>query len=220
MTNANKPIRAFCNKCQGGTNHSLLYEHREKADEPDGDDDFVRSLEISWELLKCCGCDDIKLRHSFQYLDSSHPRECYYPPIEKRRIPYWSDKLPEELKELQQEVYSAINVDNRRLAAMGARTLIDMAICEKVGDPGTFKDKLDAMEREKYLNYTQRGILETALDAGSAASHRGHNPTPNDIDKVMEIVENLLGQLFYLPKLEEELKQTVPRRTTRKKGEK
>jgi len=151
MTNANQQVKAFCNKCHGETNHSQLYEHREKTDEPD-DGDYVRSLEISWELLKCCGCNEIKLRHSFQYLDSSHPRICYYPPIEIRRLPEWShDHLPNQVKELQQEVYSAINANNRRLGAMGARALIDIAILVSVGDRGTFKEKLDAMVVEGYL---------------------------------------------------------------------
>lgn len=217
MANVNKQVRAFCNMCHGDTNHSLLYNNIGKVDEPEGD--FVRSLEISWEILRCCGCDDIKLRHSLRFLDSSQPRISYYPPMEIRRLPEWSHgHLPDKVKGLQQEVHSAINANNRRLAAMGARILIDMAILASVGDRGTFKEKLDAMVDEGCLAPKNSEFLYAALDTGNAASHQGHNPSPEDIDKVMEIVEHLLKGIFYLRKLGQELKQTAPRRIRTQKG--
>jgi len=75
---------------------------------------------------------------------------------------------------------------------MGARTLVDMAILDKVGDVGTFKQKLEALEADGFVSKRNREVLDAALDAGNATAHRGHRFDPESVNQVMDIVENLL----------------------------
>ena len=82
---------------------------------------------------------------------------------------------------------------------MGARTLVDMVILEKVGDVGTFKDKLKALEKAGYVSSQGREVLYAALDLGSAAAHRGHAPTETEVQSVMDIVENMLQAVYVFP---------------------
>ncbi|MCX5638317.1 MAG: DUF4145 domain-containing protein [Planctomycetota bacterium] len=208
--------RAYCNSCGRETHHIPLHKHEETIEEKEGN--FTRQKNDCWELLKCCGCDEIRVRQVFNYIGLGQPQIRYYPPVEIRRLPKWACKLPEEVRELQLEVYSAMHGNNLRLATMGARTLIDMAILVLVGDKGTFDNKLDAMIKEKYLAERDKSALMIALDTGSAASHRGHKPTFDDLNKVMDIVEHLLEQVFYLQGLGDKLKNSVPPRKTESKG--
>ena len=208
--------RAYCNSCGRETHHIPLHKHEETIEEKEGN--FIRSREECWELLRCCGCDEIRVRQALKYIDSAQLQIRYYPPVEIRRLPKWSCELPVGVGELQLEVYSAMHGNNLRLAAMGARALIDMTILASVEDKGTFRDKLNAMVQEKHLAERDISTLMIALDTGSAASHRGHNPTFDDLDKVMDIVEHLLEQVFYLQGLEDKLKDSVPPRKTESKG--
>ena len=116
-----------------------------------------------------------------------------------------------DLYELLEEIYSALHADNRRLATMGARTLLDMVMTDKVTDVGRFDQKLDALEKE-FITKKQREFLEAALDVGNAASHRGHRPTAKQLDQVMDIVENVIQQIYVLPSAAAELKKSTPPR--------
>lgn len=53
------------------------------------------------------------------------------------------------------EVYIALHSDSRRLAILGARTLLDMVALDKVGDCGTFEEKLNALSDKGLI--LQRG---------------------------------------------------------------
>ena len=75
---------------------------------------------------------------------------------------------------------------------MGARTIVDMYMNDTVGDIGGFAKKLNKLVSDGHLGKQDRDVLETALEAGHAAAHRGHLPSPAEISHVMDIVENLL----------------------------
>ena len=116
-----------------------------------------------------------------------------------------------DVPDLLTEIYSALHANNRRLATMGARTLLDMVMTDKVTDVGRFDQKLDALEKE-FVTTKQREFLEAALDVGNAASHRGHCPTAKQLDQVMDIVESILQQIYVLPNAAAELKKSTPPR--------
>jgi len=77
------------------------------------------------------------------------------------------------------EIYAALHADSRSLALMGARTLVDMAILDKIGDAGSFQKKLELMEQKGFVARENRQFLSAALDAGNAAAHRGYNQAQN-----------------------------------------
>ena len=110
------------------------------------------------------------------------------------------------------EIYKALAADSRRLAAMGARTVIDMFATDKVGDVGGFKRKLSKLVQEGYLVQTQSDVLEAVLEVGNAASHRGHCPSIEHMNAVMDIVENLLESTTF-EKIADELKNATPSRS-------
>ena len=100
---------------------------------------------------------------------------------------------------------------------MGARTLVDMAILEKVGDVGSFSEKLKELETGGFIGAKNRQILEAALGAGNAAAHRGHEFKAAEVNQVMDIVENLLQATYVLEKTAAAIRKVTPPRTVIRK---
>ena len=206
-------VRAHCNACGHETNHRVI-GRRERRSEEDitGDGGLVDWLVI-FEMLECCGCEEVSLRRSERCPQMDYNETKYFPPRVARRLPVWyRDLRNEEVKWLLVEVYDALYADNRRLAMMGARTLIDLVLLDEVGDVGAFGQKLDALVQQGSISTRNREFLQTALDAGSAAVHRGHRPGAAEVNSVMDIIENLLQAVYVLKGAAEKLKKATPPR--------
>ncbi len=119
---------------------------------------------------------------------------------------------PEEIDAVLHEVYEALNAGHFRLAVMGARAVLDIMIVDKVTDVGRFDQKLDALVKNDFITKKQREFLDAALDAGNAASHRGHCPKLGDLKRVLDIVESLLNQIYVLPDFGQEVRKNTPQR--------
>jgi len=136
----------------------------------------------------------------------------YFPPRVSRAKPRWFDDLPREYTDLLSEIYSALHADSRSLAMMGLRTIIDLFAVEKIGDAGSFSQKLESLKSAGHISERQRDYLDAALEAGHAAAHRGHRPSPKEVSAVADIVEHLL-QSEILPAMAESLRKTIPKRS-------
>jgi hypothetical protein len=208
-----KTIRAHCNECRQQTNHRILRTQVQSG----SDEEQGFSWRTRFDMLECCGCEEVTLRRVHEFSEDPEPTISFYPPRASRWLPKWNIRLPWEIRGLLLEVYTALQADSRRLATMGARTAIETAMISKVGDNGTFAANLQALEDGGYVSKTNRKYLEAALDAGNAAAHRAHLPTVEHLDTVMDIVENLLHSLFVLEKPSAALKAAIPPRPPRKK---
>jgi hypothetical protein len=140
----------------------------------------------------------------------------YFPPAVSRHPPSWTHECPSDVKEVMDEVYRSLDANNSRLPMMGARTLVDMLMVDKVGDTGTFVEKLRKLEALGVVSLNNRELLSAALDVGHAAAHRGHAPNADDVNAVMDIVENLLHSVYVLPGMANRLRQNTPPRLSKK----
>lgn len=217
-------LKAQCNKCLGETNHILLH----KEDQP-WDEEFEQHTIHGGEtfnMVKCCGCDSVKLMHSswFSEICDHYGRPIidisYYPPAISRAEPKWLSEIggiiPNDemrfVRGLLKEIYSALHNDSRRLAAMGIRALIEHMMILEVSDNGSFKKNLETFQRAGYLSDRQREIIEPILEAGHAAIHRGYEPSSEDVTTVIEITESLIETIYVHSQKAEKLKERVPRR--------
>src|SRR2546427_919969 len=144
-----RTIKIHCNRCGTETFHRVLAEKplwgwHDENQERSGD--FIdHPDEADWredyELLQCCGCDDICMRHTTSDVhmpEDMSPVICFYPPRSFRRRPKWFSSLPSDIAAILDEVYSALAADSRRLAVMGVPATIDMVLYAKVRKQGTF----------------------------------------------------------------------------------
>jgi Domain of unknown function (DUF4145) len=207
-----KTERVHCNNCLHKTKHFLIAEHSQEITEPSGYEYCDFWWHIKHTLLVCCGCESVTLRREFMFSEWDEPEITFYPPQVSRRLPDWQVQLPSEIQELLIEIYTALHSNSRRLALMGARTVIDMFVLDKIGDVGTFKQKLQALVDEGYLGNQQRDILNVALEAGNAAAHRGYKPSSEVLSHVIDVVESLV-QSYALEKASDSVKEKIPHRT-------
>jgi hypothetical protein len=199
--------KTHCNTCGHLTKHELL-----KADREEGSTEEFECADVS-QMLKCCGCGEVVLRRIHYFSEDPEPNIEYFPPPISRRLPTWYYKLPNRSMSLLKEVYKALQADSPRLAMMGARALLDRVIVDKVGDKGSFRNGLDALEKAGFVSSRNRSFLVAAFDAGSAAAHRGHLASREEISAAMDIVENLLQAVYALESLAKQLRQATPSRS-------
>lgn len=205
------PIWSHCNLCARDTKHDCLKEKAQSFDRT-WNGEYEYQFGKVTRLLECRGCEEISLRvdwwHS-EYEEGDHID--YFPPRVSRQPPHWQVHLPEEWQSMMAEIYSALHANSRRLAMMGARALVDMYMNNVVGDTGGFVVKLNQLVSSGYLGTQDKEVLEAALEAGHAASHRGHLPSSSSVNHVVDIVENLL-QKHALAKSAASLKKQTPPR--------
>jgi len=210
----------YCNECGQTTKHCLRKSYSQKGDEAFGtaDPSLTYKWQTTWQLLECCGCKHVTVERTRCFSEWDGPEVAYFPSPMVRRAPKWIDDLPVGVAEVLGEVYTAINSNNRRLATMGARCLIDLVALDTVGDAGSFAQKLTALAEEGLIASKNREHLEAALNVGNAASHRGHNPTTDGLNSVMDIIENFLQATYIFGSVAEELNKATPIRVSGKKG--
>jgi hypothetical protein len=112
---------------------------------------------------------------------------------------------------LLRQVYAALSAEAYDLAAMGIRTIWERMMIDQVGNHGTFVANLAAYERSGAISAKQRAALETVLETGHAATHRGFRPQFEDIATLLDVTEGLLRPLFDANKVTE-LRERIPPR--------
>jgi hypothetical protein len=212
--------RLHCNECGQKTKHEAIAERVQEGSAPlDMGYSPEEEVSVSWTttytMFECRGCEAVTLRRVYIFSEWNPGEEQveYFPPHLFRRLPHWSHRLPDDDEAVLKEVYAALAADSRRLALMGERTLVDMFIVRKVGDHGTFPDKLKKLQTAGFLSSKNREVLEAALEAGHAASHRAYLPKREQLSTVMAIVENLLQSDLLTTDVEEVRKATPKRKS-------
>jgi hypothetical protein len=156
-----KSVKAHCNLCVDLTNHLVL--HKDTTTWEDGDEQHPMSGGDEYLLIRCAGCDTVHLQHNSWFSedwDEDGPiiKSVYYPPAISRRRPNWL-KDPEgpfyfggtEIEKLLEEIYSALQNDSRRLAAMGIRALLELVMIEQVGDSGQIGKNVDKFLEQGFV---------------------------------------------------------------------
>ena len=207
-------VKLFCNSCGRETRHDLLASIRQE----DSDDLPPEGYGVSWvdiyQTLQCRGCGHVTYRSRFwfsEYQEEDRPsiyEDRYYPPLMSHPKPKWFDDLNNDLRQVLDEVYTALHHKLNYLTAVGARTALDMMIVEKIGDIGTFQQKVDSLEKQGYITLQERDLIEAVTEAGNAAAHRGYSPDAKNLQDVINILEALLHK-FYI--LESESKRLIER---------
>ncbi|MBK8164565.1 MAG: DUF4145 domain-containing protein [bacterium] len=208
-------ISAPCRRCVGPTRHQILAVTQvDETEEYNGTVHVV--VRATYRMIQCRGCETVTLMEHEQYGSCGGDGETYYypaPPV--RRVPDWHVRLTAfdgGMRALLVEVYSAMRADNRRLALMGVRGVVDLLLSDKVAGSGGFKARLDRLEGDGHISHANGLVLNAVLEAGHAAAHRGYQPSVADLGLVLDIVENVLQSVYVLGADGAVLGKAVPRR--------
>ena len=207
--------KAHCNECAGDRNHEIL--HVEKSSWHD--EESPVSGGDKYELLRCLGCESVKIKHTNWFSEYDGVTVRYYPPAIFRRQPAWFGELWMELQAedsfvetLLKEIYAALQNNLPSLAAMGVRALLEKVMISKTGDKGTFRENLSAFEKLGFVSRVQRERLEAILEVGHAAIHRLFVPTTAEVVTLVDIAEHIVESVYlHEGKVREVTKRVPPR---------
>ncbi len=227
-SSVDRVCKAHCNKCRGLTNSWVRAEYALSGD------NGPMSWSDSYEVLQCCGCEALSVRHKYWSSDwdrvdhdahgqlVKHPgiNETYYPAPTIRTKPTWSANLADEvLRNVLDELYSALDAGLSMLASVGARTLLDRAGYLLIGDPkGGFEGKLSELLSHGFISPHEKETLDAIADAGNASAHRGYTPTSERLGHIIDIMENFLHRTFVLTAAAKDIRTSTPARSPRKSG--
>jgi len=220
----NNKIKSHCNGCLKKTNHEILYQEKNSwGDELSSDFDIWG--EDNYLLVKCCGCENISLRHESRCSDDIDEKTGepivtvkYYPPAISRKLPKWIFDLwtlnteGNFIKSMLSEIYTALQSGSRRLTCMGIRALLEYIMIKKVGDEGSFAGNLELFQQSGYVSSKQKQILETVFEAGHATMHRAYNPSNIQLGLIMDITEVVIETIYIHVEEGKKLKQSIPTR--------
>jgi hypothetical protein len=218
VSTATKPktIWSHCNECGQETKHEIV--HNASRRRSFDDDRYSVEVGSDWTIVQCGGCEEVSMRRvdwcsEDDRQDGPNP-PTFFPARVSRRKPVWltREHAPSSYVGMLDEVYAALHADSRRLAMMGARAIIDVVITRTVGDQGNFPRGLDELEKGNLIGKRDRTIIEAAIEAGSAAMHRGHQPTADDVNVVIDIVERMIQAGILEAKAKELAAATPPRK--------
>jgi hypothetical protein len=205
------------------TKHGIRASHSKSSlDEIEDGPTFEEKETV--EILECLGCEHLVVRRTYTHEAHTEAITEFYPPPISRPMPRWSRIIgigvPGIIRDVLKEVYKALQADSPILATMGARTILDLVMVEKVGDKGSFEQKLEALERNGFVGKKNQEFLAAALDAGNAAAHRGFSPAPSELEYVMDIVENLIEVAYVLERRADKIRRATPPRQKERSGSK
>jgi hypothetical protein len=222
MSKKPSAIKAYRNVCLNETHHDVIAKRERRWEEDDGEGNFAYAETMLYEFIQCRGCENICLRRTYDHTGLPDVDVDYFPPAVFRPTPKWLSNPPfllvlsgpvAEIKSLLREVYSALHSGNNRLALMGARAVIDVALTDKLTDIGGFAKKLEEAKKSGWLTQTHYEVLRIAVDAGNAAAHRAYRPETAQLNHVLDIVENLIQLLYVLASSASKIVKTTPKRS-------
>jgi Domain of unknown function (DUF4145) len=215
--------KAHCNNCSGERNHEVLHSEKTEWDDSENawNGNFVSGSK-TYETLKCCGCENIKLRYTSWFSEDDEDTVNYFPAAIFRRKPDWFDDLwlelgPEDqfVQRLLKEIYVALQNNLPNLATMGVRSLLEKVMVSKTGDQGSFVKNIAEFEKLGYVSRIQRERLEAILEAGHATIHRTFTPSTQDVITLVDLTEHIVETVYLHEGKVEELKKRVPPRSPR-----
>lgn len=228
-----KKFKAFCNRCNQLTNHSVKAEHK-VDDIAEVDNDGVLESHLigsyTYQIIECNGCESITYRskdflNNFLDLDKSTGKwvisngktfETYFPErlensiVEKRIV-----GIPNILKKAYQEVIQCYNLDLRILCSAGLRAIIE-GICNHYKIDGqTLKDRIDALGKNGLISTELSNSLHTHRFLGNYAMHQLSFAEKDELKDAIELIEITMENLFGVPERHKELSKKITERVSK-----
>lgn len=182
-------------------------------------------------LLECRGCETVfyhRLSWDDQDLDpvfdgagnyqmqAVERVETYPQPEKKARKPDWVwsiAKKDPQLEKILSEVYDAVERRSNILAATGLRTAFDRVVSYHAVDENLpLAAKVKALKERGFIGETEADILNTVVDAGSAAAHRAWNPTDEQLGQLLQSLEHFIHRTVVVGEKVLEVKALIPGR--------
>lgn len=193
-------LQCICVVCNRSTFHSVIHSLDEKTGSPEYD--------AHYQLIECRGCGT----KSFRYSDRSPlngflpdgsgfiEREHLFPPRHLTRKPIDLNWLPIEVRRIYGEVHRALRSELRTLAAIGIRATIETLCNQKKIAAGNLFNRIEALQKEGFITAEQKNGLHAERLMGNDAAHEIAEPSDDELEGAMDVLDAILETVYILPK--------------------
>jgi Domain of unknown function (DUF4145) len=206
-----KEFQLPCANCSGRTTHKVLASVDVRGDQNDGN--FSFSWNTDNQIVQCQGCKTISFRlassnseENNNYIEDGEVievvNETLYPSRLEGRKGLSDDLyyLPTKVRQIYSETLQALMNQSPILAGIGLRALLETVCIEKDAVGKDLIKKIDNLVEQKILTPASASILHKIRTLGNDAAHKVKPHTEKQLGLAMDVVENLLRDVYILPK--------------------
>tara|TARA_R110000850_G_scaffold250226_2_gene375162 strand:- start:119 stop:808 length:690 start_codon:yes stop_codon:yes gene_type:complete len=207
--------KSTCNKCLHETNHKVVSSYIEQGSEDVGQGQTV-DWEEDYQIIQCCGCEEISFKSimsnsedmDFDGENMVHMEYINYYPQRNLSQPYPSlELLPISVFRIYKETISALNNEQRILAGIGIRALIEAVCSEQEAEGKTLNHKITDLKNKSIVTVEGESALHKLRALGNESAHEAK---PSSMDKLLtalKVVEHMLDGTYIIP---EKIKSAFP----------
>lgn len=207
-----KIYKLSCKICDRKTNHTVLSSIENYWNVVD---DAIQGID-KFEIVSCCGCDEISFRFSstnsedIDFDGKPYEQEDLYPNrVVGRRQISETYFLPNLVLGIYKETHGALSGKFNILASIGIRALVE-AICKNCKATGpNLEHKINNLVTIGVLTKTNADVLHETRILGNRAVHEMTAPNLEDLNIAMDIVESLLKTVYIIPEKAKRLKKST-----------
>lgn len=208
----------YCNNCRTHTSHKTIIKSTINVDCSNVPISFVEK----YRIVECAGCHTVRFTEQTlcsadeEFYESEklvEPHTHIYPISEDgalsgrdlNALPFC---LPDGIKKIYNETFSAIKNKLFTISGIALRTLLDMICREKnIGkkDDNLFH-RIEIMYGERHLiTEDEKSILHTIRNWGNHSAHQGTRLNSSDLDLALIVIEHILEKLYLFPMLKKDI---------------
>lgn len=214
-------VRIACRKYAGKTVHTILAQVRETGN--DGDAEYSVDWTTDYQIVQCRGCMSVSYReasansedYDFDGDDGGiyyNVTETIYPPRLENARGLGDDALhlPLEIQRIYEETRIAMAGQTPVLAGVGLRALLETVCKAKNAKGRNLSVKVDALVEARVLTPERAAILHQIRTLGNAAAHQAKPHNVAQLSLALDIMENLLQDVYVLPQRAAAAFKTAP----------
>jgi Domain of unknown function (DUF4145) len=201
-------IQCKCPECERETQHEVLAkdENVERFLVPDGDG-YRMEFHISSEMVKCLGCGFVSLR---KVEWNSEAEDEYgrplakieqFPSLAHKSVPQWLQTAKEEQNRFVFrafiEVFQSFASGFLWIACVGARSVLEAVMTDKIGDNGSFAANLNKFRDGGHISRQDYDRLKILMEAGHAGTHRSFEPSKEEVEVLLGLLENVVKGVYF-----------------------
>lgn len=197
-------IDCYCPICKHKTHHEIIGEGKNHS--PNDDYYYLET----YRVVKCCGCDNVSF--DMEILDESnveYNEQGYeelvavhksFPITENSIEPLRSWEMPTLIAKAYRESVEALNNGSLLLASIGFRATIEALCIEKGFNTGNLITKINKLRDKGIITAIDCKRLHEARFMGNESAHQIQEPDREHVLIVLEIVNNILNNLYVIEK--------------------
>ena len=230
----NKKFKVPCIKCNGKTSHKVIQSLDYSAQEWVDKESTVDWVD-NYQIIKCQGCESISFRHrswfsEYDDYDCDGSTVWLYPKRSERTLPFKDFRnVPTKIRRIYGETIECFNNEYFTLCAAGLRAIVE-GICAEQGIKNglveeeqkdgskkivrrkNLRGKISGLYEKRILTKNNSEILHEHRFLGNEAVHELSQPSIDELNLAIEIIEHTIDSLYEIPKKAIELQKIKAKR--------